>query len=46
MYNYIPITLLPFVSKNLGYVIHEQLLYYMETNQFLSLQQCGFRRGY
>ena len=44
--NYRPISLLPSVSKINEYIIFDQLLDYMETNQLLSLQQFGFRRGY
>ena len=44
--NYRPISLLPSVSKNYEYFIFDQLLDYMETNELLSLQQFGFRRGY
>ena len=44
--NYRPISLLPSVSKIYEYIILDQLLDYMETNQLLSLQQFGFRRGY
>ena len=44
--NYRPISLLPSVSKICEYIIFDQLLDYMETNQLLSLQQFGFRRGY
>lgn len=44
--NYRPISLLPVLSKVLEKIVSEQLMYYLETNQYLSPLQFGFRHNY
>ena len=41
--NYRPITILPTISKILEKCVHSQLMMYLETNKFLSINQFGFR---
>lgn len=43
--NYRPIALVPILSKVLELLIGKQLMYYFESNKFLTSAQFGFRKG-
>ncbi len=43
--NYRPISLLPVLSKVLEKIASEQLMHYLETNNYLSPLQFGFRQN-
>ena len=43
--NYIPISILPSLSKIYEYVVFEQLSAYMERNSLFYCDQYGFRQG-
>ena len=43
--NYRPITLLPFLGKNLGSILANRLLEHLEINSALADEQAGFRKG-
>ncbi len=44
--NYRPISLLPVLSKVLEKIASEQLIHYLETNNYLSPLQFGFRHNH
>ena len=44
--NYRPISILPCLGKLLEKIVHQQLYQYISTNNILSAQQSGFRKGY
>lgn len=44
--NYRPISILPFLSKVLERIVHEQLYTYLHNNNILSSFQSGFRPGH
>ena len=43
--NYRPISLLPLPGKILENIVHKRLSQYLETNNLLCDEQCGFRKG-
>lgn len=46
MDNYLPISVLPVVSKALERVVHHQLHSFLSKHKLLSPFQCGFRRNH
>ena len=44
--NYRPISLLPTISKVFERLLHNQMTYYLETNQLIIPNQFGYRRGH
>ena len=43
-YNYCPISVLPLFSKVFEYLIHDQLSFYLQSNNLLSINQYGFTK--
>lgn len=43
--SYRPISIIPTISKIIEIIVHDQLVTYLENNNYLSLSQFGFRRG-
>ena len=44
--NYLPVTLLPVISKVMERIVTENIVLHLETQKFLSVAQHGFRKSY